>query len=258
MNIDAFGYYVTLIPAFLLFPLLLLLPYFWSKEARYLRFLFAGTFVFFVQWALVANGIIWYGIGMFLGLAFILETFIARAPDRSNKYLASFLIAMSILVCLVNRFWQFDTQKNIYEYGLGKISASALREVTIPNYDDIRQSVVDRHESMPSRPYTYRIGTFISYFIPKNREIFPLADHQLNFFNCINQERDHDLTLKRLQALGFNGMIFDTNTHTIEKDPNGSLHKKVEAFLNFANDPKVGASIVVNDPDNGVAYLLLP
>ncbi len=258
MNLDTFGYYVTFAPALLLFPLLLLLPYFWSPRGRWLRLLFVATCVFLVQWAIVANGIAWYGIGMFLGLAIAMEAFIARAPDNPNRLLMSFLIAMSIIICLTNRLWQFDTQKNIFEYSLGKITAPALREVTIPDYDNIRESVVSRHETMPDTPYTYRIGTFISYFIPRNREIFPLADHQMNFFSCLNQEQDHVLTLKRLHALGFNSIIFDTNTHTIEKDPNGSLHQKVAKFLDFANDPAVNLEIVINDPGNGIAYILLP
>ncbi|MFA5799713.1 MAG: hypothetical protein WC840_02010 [Candidatus Peribacteraceae bacterium] len=258
MNIDSFGYYVTLIPLLLLFPLVLLLPVFWMRKGRWLRLLFAGTFIFFLQWSLVANGIPWYGIGMFLGFALAFEAFIVYAPDAPNRFLFGTLIGASILICLVNRFWQFDTQKNLFEYPLGKITAGALREVTIPDYDDIRESVVSRHETMPDTPYTYRVGTFISYFIPRNREIFPLADHQLNFFNCLNQERDQALTLRRLKALGFNSIIFDTNTQTIEKDPNGSLHKKVNAFLEFANDPVLKLTIQINDPGNGIAYLLLP
>lgn len=259
MNTDAYGYYVTLVPALLLFPLLLLLPYFWDPRARWLRFFMAATFVYVIQWGLVANGVIWYGIGMFLGLCMALEAFIRYAPDRYSKRLFAALIAASILIALINRLWQFDTQKNVFEYPMGKISAEALREVTIPQYDKIRQSVVTRHEDFrETQPYSYRIGTFISYFIPKNREILPLADHQMQFFNCINQERNHALTLRRLMALGFNSIIFDTNTQTIEKDPNGPLHQKVEAFVAFANDPALKLEIAVNDPGNGIAYILLP
>ncbi|MEK7217828.1 MAG: hypothetical protein AAB728_00005, partial [Patescibacteria group bacterium] len=40
MNIDSAGYYVTTIPALLLFPLLLLLPAFWMRKGRWLRWLF--------------------------------------------------------------------------------------------------------------------------------------------------------------------------------------------------------------------------
>lgn len=324
MNLDAFGYYVTLMPALLLFPLLLLVPTFWDSrrkifhhifagvaltvvtlpllhavlsgvfeidiftslgdtgskifvliygillflsplgglfwraEWRWLGYIYAGTGIFMIQWMFVANGVIWYGLGMFLGLVLALEALIVASPDTQNRWLFSVLITLGIVVCLLNRLWQFDTQKNIFEYPLGKVSASALREVTIPEYDDIRESVVSRHESLPETPYTYRIGTFISYFIPRNREIFPLADHQLGFFNCINQERDHVMTLKRLKALGFNGIIFDTNTQTIEKDPNGSLHQKVNAFSEFVNDPKIALNIKIYNPNNGIAYILLP
>ncbi len=258
MNADGFGYYVTLMPALLLFPLLLLLPFFWMKEGRQLRLLFAGSAIFLVQWALVANGIPWYGIGMFLGFSLALEAFIVYAPDSHNRYLFGFLLFMSIVICLTNRLWQFDSQKNLFEYPLGKITAEALREVTIPDYDDIRERVVSRHTVMTETPYTYRIGTFISYFIPKNREIFPLADHQLTFFSCLNQEQSHALTLKRLRALGFNSIIFDTNTQTIEKDPNGSLHQKVAKFKNFLTDPSLGLDIVVDDPGNGIVYVELP
>lgn len=258
MNLDTFGYYVTFAPALLLFPLLLLLPYFWTKRARWLRLLFVGTCIFLVQWVFVGNGIAWYGIGMFLGFVIALEAFALKAPDTPNRMLLSFLILMSIIICLTNRLWQFDSQKNLFEYPLGKITASALREVTIPDYDNIRESVVSRHESMTETPYTYRIGTFISYFIPRNREVFPLADHQLNFFTCLNQEQDHQLTLKRMRALGFNSVIFDTNTQTIEQDPNGSLHQKVAKFVDFINDPAINLEIVINDPGNGIAYILLP
>jgi hypothetical protein len=230
----------------------------WRHEVRWLGFLFVGTWIFIIQWALVANGIAWYGIGMFLGIAVALEAMARYAPDSPNRWLVNVLIGASILICLANRLWQFDTQKNLFEYPLGKITATALREVTIPDYDDIREYVVTRRETMPDTPYTYRVGTFISYFIPKNREIFPLADHQLNMFSCMNQERNHALTLRRLQKLGFNSIIFDTNTHTIEKDPNGSLHQKVQKFLDFANDPALNLELVVNDPGNGIAYILLP
>jgi hypothetical protein len=111
---------------------------------------------------------------------------------------------------------------------------------------------------MKDRPYVYRIGTFIPYFIPRNLEILGISDHQLDFFNCINAERKPELTLRRLQVLGFNSIVFDTNTATIEKDANGTLHQKVNAFLDFVNTRSLGITAAVNDMDAGVAYILLP
>ncbi len=258
MNLDSAGYYVTLIPTLMLFPLLLLLPYFWTKEGRWLRYLFAGTMVFLMQWAFTANGIMWYGIAMFFGLAIGLEALYKKAPDKMSRTVMMICIIAGLLIAGINRMWQFDIQRNLFEYPLGKVTASAIREITIPDYDNIRDSVVERHETVPNRPYTYRMGTFIPYFIPKNIEILPLADNQVQFFNCVNQERDHALTTRRLKALGFNSIIFDTNTATIEQDPNGPLHQKVQAFLNYANDPVSGLQLQVNNPTNGIVYIVIP
>ena len=258
MNLDSAGYYVTMFPALLLLPLLLLLPFFWMRQGKWLRWLFVATAFMLVQWVFFANGIPWYGLGMFFGLAVGLEAMIYRSPDIPNKVAASFFVVMSLFVAFAMRFWQYDQQRNLFEYPLGKVSYEALRERTIPHYDDIRDEIERRREVTPDRPYVYRMGTFIPYFIPKNLEVLPVADHQLDFFNCLYTERDAALTLKRLQALGFNSMIFDTNTHTIERDPNGSLHKKVEAFVEFVNTPGLGIGIPVNDTDNGVAFILLP
>jgi len=66
------------------------------------------------------------------------------------------------------------------------------------------------------------------------------------------------VTPDRLQALGFNSVIFDTNTATIEKDLNGTLHKKVQAFVDFLNTAPLGFRVLVNDPDAGVVFVLLP
>ncbi|OGJ56289.1 hypothetical protein A3D88_01365 [Candidatus Peribacteria bacterium RIFCSPHIGHO2_02_FULL_52_16] len=258
MNLDSTGYYVTTMPALLLFPLLLLLPYFWIKRGRWLRWLGAGTVLIILQWMFMANGIPWYGIGMFFGLCVALEALVARAPDLPNKILASFLIVCSLFVTFGNRFWQYEQQRNLFEYALGKITASALRERTIPYYDDISAVAVQRHNEMPDRPYMYRVGTFIPYFIPKNLEIIGLADHQLDTFNCLFQERDAELTLKRMKAFGINSIVFDTNTATIERDVNGTLHQKVQAFANFLNTASLGLQIVANDPDGGVVYVLIP
>ncbi len=258
MNIDSAGYYVTTYPALLLFPLLLLLPYFWTKKGRWLRWLTLATLFMLVQWVFFANGIPWYGLGMFIGLVVALEAMVARAPDIPSLSAMWVLITLSLLTASSQRLWQFDQQKNLFEYPIGKVSADAMRERTIPYYDDIRESIDSRREAMPDRPYVYRMGTFIPYFIPKNLEVLPVADHQLDMFSCLNQEKDARLTLRRLQALGFNSMIFDTNTATIERDERGSLHKKVDAFVDFVNTPGLGLDIPVFDLDAGIAYILLP
>lgn len=140
---------------------------------------------------------------------------------------------------------------------MGKASAEVMRERTIPHYNNVADIVLDRYENLEGRPYVYRVGTFIPYFIPRNLEVIGLTDHQLDRFNCLYQERDKQLTLKRLKALGFNSIVFDTNTATIERDPNGSLHQKVNAFVDFLNSPDLGFNIVINDTGAGIAFVLI-
>jgi hypothetical protein len=64
--------------------------------------------------------------------------------------------------------------------------------------------------------------------------------------------------VKRLKALGFNSIVFDTNTATIERDEQGSLHKKVNSFVEFVNNPASGLQILVSDEQAGIAFILIP
>ncbi|MDD5041793.1 MAG: glycosyltransferase family 39 protein [Candidatus Peribacteraceae bacterium] len=258
LNLDSAGYYVTTSPILFLFPLLLLLPFFWMRRGRWLRWLWAATAFLIVQWVFLANGVPWYGIGMFLGLTVCIEALYTYAPDIFSRTIAGILIVIALFCSFGQRLWQFEVQRNMLEYAFGKISAEALQERTVSHYDDIAAAVISRKQTMPDRPYLYRIGTFIPYFIPRNLEIIGISDHQLDFFNCIFSERNPELTLKRLQVLGFNSIVFDTNTATIEKDANGSLHQKVNAFLEFVNARSLGIVPQVNDPDGGIAFVLLP
>lgn len=258
MNLDSAGYYVTTMPGLLLVPLMLLLPFFWRRQSRWLRWLFAGTFFMLLQWTFLAKGIPWYGIGTFLGLVICLEALAFKSPDVPSRTITGVLLAFSLLIVFNNRFWQYEMQKNLFEYPMGKVSYETLRERTIPHYDDIADIVLQRKEATPDTPYLYRIGTFMPYFIPKNLEVIGVADHQLDFFNCLYQERDPSITVKRLKALGFNSIVFDTNTATIERNSEGSLHKKVNAFVSFLNNPESGLQVVINDPRAGVAFILIP
>ncbi len=257
-NLDSAGYYVTTMPALLLFPLILLLPYFWSAQGRWLRWLFLGTLFIVLEWMFTANGIPWYGVGMFLGLCIGLEVLVQRAPDPLGRIALSTVLTLSVCTMLSNRLWQYDQQQNLLSYAMGKSNNDVLMAQTVPYYDDVAAMVKERNRTMADRPFLYRVGTFIPYFIPRNLEVIGMVDHQLDVFNCLYQERDPALTTKRLKALGFNSIIFDTNTATIERDANGSLHKKVNAFVNYLNNPASGITPVINSPEAGLAYVLIP
>ncbi|OGJ58878.1 hypothetical protein A3D11_03910 [Candidatus Peribacteria bacterium RIFCSPHIGHO2_02_FULL_49_16] len=195
---------------------------------------------------------------MFLGLCVGLEILLQRAPNTWSKGVMSILLALSILMMLGNRFWVFMKMNSTLEYVIGTSSATVVREKSIPYYDNISEMIVQLHQANPSRPYVYRVGTFIPYFIPRNLEIIAATDNQLDLFTCLHQENDNQLTLERLRKLGFNSMVFDTNTATIESDKNGPLHTKVNAFVGFLNDKSLGMKVVVNDMEDGIAFVILP
>jgi len=258
MNLDASGYHVTTSAALLLCPLVLLLPWFWSPEARLLRWVAVATTVQLVLWTIFGNGIPWYGISIVLGVVLAVAALVVAAPNRLTRLLAGGLVGLSLAWSVSLREGQYQATRHHYDYLIGKVTADVVAERVVPHYDDVRELVLAREAAYPSRPSAYRIGTFITYFVPHNLRVLPLADNQLDFFSCLDQEHDPQLTLRRLQALGFNSIIFDTAVQTIEADPAGSLHAKVKAFLDFVNTPGLGLQVPINDPARGLAVMLLP
>ena len=258
VNLDVGGYYVSLIPALLLAPLILLLPGFWSAGARWARWLGIVTVVVLALWTILANGVPWYGIATLLGLLLALEYLAGTHAPRPVRYVAGAFLVASIAIALAMRLTQFANERVMLDYPLGKLSATAMQEVLVPHYADITDMALSRADSVPDRPYLYRVGTYLPYFIADRFDVLGISDNQLSFFSCLYQEKNGPLTVGRLQALGFNSIIFDTGTPSIERDPNGSLHRKVAAFVEFANDPAAGVRTVINDPRHGFVFLLLP
>ncbi len=260
MNSDSAGYYVTTMPILLILPLLLLLPFFWLPKGKSMRWLAVATVCLLIMWIFTGNGVPWYGLPFFIGAVVLIEAMWVLSPDLYSRFLMLFLIFCSLLSNTQHRLWKFDELRNTLDYGFGKISARALEATTINWYSEISNRILERRQTIPDRPHVYRIGTFIPYFIPRNLEVLRTADHQLDVFTCLYQERDAVLTLERMKALGFNSIIFDTNTATIEKDPNGTLHKKVNGFQSFVNENVVAKkmNLLINDARAGIAYIEIP
>lgn len=123
--------------------------------------------------------------------------------------------------------------------------------------EEIKQSIdafqiPKRDKNNPN--YVYHIGTFIPYFIKDFRRVMSW-DLQLDRFKCINGDgSDEKRTLERLKKLWFKYFIFDTNTATIERDPNWTLHQKVKRFIDFANK---NLQIIYYKPDWGIALMMI-
>ena len=260
MNINQAGFYVDISFLFLgLIPLLLLFwkhkewPEFWQNVL--LMFVISWYF-----WLFVGSGIPWYGIGSFL-FALLL---IVRVKELFEKKVlwGNILIILAIVISLVSvvslRESKFGSEVFL-SYAFGLRNADQVMDATSPNYRLIA-STINQETSTTEHPnYVYRIGTFITYFLNNNRERL-YNDAQLDVFNCIDGDHTDDArTVERLRKLGFHYMVYDTNTATIEKDINGTLHQKVNRFTSFAmNNLKVIAPTDPSRYNEGILFLEIP
>ena len=78
--------------------------------------------------------------------------------------------------------------------------------------------------------WIYRIGTFMTYFIHKNRERY--FDDSLVFaFDQYLYNSNPEITSNRMKTLGLNYFLTDLNAATIDKDPRHNLTRRFENLL---------------------------
>jgi hypothetical protein len=255
MNTHLRGFYVTLSPLLLLLPLIVFLPDFWRR--RWMQGLAWGTLLVILEWLAVSQGVPWYGAIAFLLVA-IFMGILCHLESGPLRYVSGFLVTVALLSAFAMRFAQFDSRREGYEYILGRTSARAAEELTFPGFQMVAENVQTLRARHPERPLLYRVGTALPYFLEKSLEVIGRDDGRLDFFTCLNQEGDHTLTLQRLQQLGFSSVIFDVRVAEIEPEPEGTLHQKVAAFQSFLRDPKLGIDLVVDRPEWGYVFAVLP
>lgn len=260
MNINQAGFYVDISFLFLaLIPLLLLFwrksdwPQFWQNVL-----LCFGLIWYF--WLFVASGVPWYGLAGFLPALLL----VVRVKELSAKqmmwgeYLIPFVIMISLLSTAFLREAKFaNTGQMAYAFGL--IDSQAILRSTNQSYPTIISAINSDTSTLSSPHYIYRIGTFINYFIDNNRERV-YDDAQLDTFRCIDGDGLNDArTLARLKTLGFHYIVYDTNTETIERNPQGTLHRKTNRFKTFAfKNLKVIAPKDQSQYRNGIILFEIP
>lgn len=205
-------------------------------------FLFLGCWYF---WLFVASGVPWYGVAGFLFALLLVVRFLQLSKNihRSIGVIATVMLIVALLSTAILRESRFGTF-TMANYTFGLKNADQVLAATNAEYPKIIDLL-----NADNAHHIYRIGTFINYFIDNNRErVFD--DAQLDTFKCIDGDgTDNVRTVQRLKALGFRYIVYDTNTQTIERDTNGTLHKKVNRFTQFAF-----ASLKVVAPTDSAKY----
>lgn len=272
MNTTVHGFYLDLSFLFLSFlPMGLILLWLRRKdleETEYKKWkllVLMGVAVW-SMWMLVGSGVIWYGIFGFIFILLITAYFFYENETLSFKITAGTMVVISLITVVALRGTKFANHATI-KYAYGIADGAEVVELIVPDYAKITCIVTGgkwRDETKFCQPFQqekstiYRVGTFIAYFIPdNNRRLF--NDAQLDMFKCIDDSTGNDdlETMRKLLKLGYKYFIFDLNTATIEKDPNGSLHKKANRFVEWVNNlsQKEKMYVHVYNPGKGIAFM---
>ncbi|MBI3793732.1 MAG: glycosyltransferase family 39 protein [Nitrospinae bacterium] len=215
-------------------------------------FLGSASWVF---WMLVSDGIIWYGIGGFLLFALIMDYLIANSP-APVRFVSWVLIFVSLTTFVAFRNQTFGN-KSMTGFAFGLFDEAKTIENLAPDYSSIAKEVNDHPETLTEKNYVYRIGTFISYFIVKNdRRLYD--DQMLDNFSCMSAGESDEEIYRILKSAGFRYIIIDVNTGTLEKDPNGSLHKKLMRFSSWIEHMAfVGKIKILKNSPGRIAFVEL-
>ncbi len=263
MNTQVHWYYLDIWFLFLaLLPGLFLLwiwRRFWKLE-WWLMILFSINWLF---WAFAAKWIPWYWLFWFLPAIVLLSMVIfdknywveAEKKGEINffKYIFIWLIIISICA-----FWYLRETKTFSQatvaYAFWKINWDKYIDWIVPTYRDTVKLIDSYPHNAENPNYLYRVWTFIPFFIKDVRRVM-VWDSQLDRFRCIDWDwKDDARTLKRLKDLWFKFFVLDTNTYTIEKNPNWTLHKKYKRFIEFANK---NLKVLYYKPKNWIAFMMI-
>ena len=209
-------------------------------------------------WAFVWMWVPWYWLFWFLPAIALLAMVVydKKYWVWSDNYFKYLLIA--VVIISISAFWYLRETKTFSQatvaYAFWKIDWDRYVDSIVPTYRDTVK-LIDSYPRNPEDPnYLYRIWTFMPYFVKDVRRVM-FSDSQLDRFKCIDWDwKDDARTLKRLKDLWFKFFVLDTNTYTIEKNPNWTLHKKYKRFIDFANK---NLKILYYKPENWIAFMMI-
>jgi hypothetical protein len=197
---------------------------FQKKQKKHL-ILCVLTLGFLLFWIFCGKGIAWYG---FPGLILLL-----LISTRYIQNLEKFPLLHTSLLGISIVFGVFSRLEQSYQHSFAA-SVSWAASSTQENQESLENRFFSEEKKVAHilnqdvSANIYRIGTLIKFWIlnPSQR-IF--NDAQLDIFMQLESD-----VLRKFQEKNFTYIIFDRATDSIEKNPKGTLHHKVDTFLEFA------------------------
>jgi hypothetical protein len=266
-NPIAFGMYVDIGYIFLaLIPLAIILYIRTHEGGHSLPLLYEILFVggiYWILWGIFAQGVIWYGYGGFIFLFLLIVEIIHHLKKEywtGLRYAVNICIIVWFLCTLCLRTASLPSYGIFIDpvglaYARGVIDEQGYWKQKIPAYLTILKIInSDIAMNKENPPKTYRVGTFIKYFIHHNNKLV-LDDNQLDVFMFLSQDHDDQKTIARFKNAGFKYLIIDANTATIDNTPGKTLTAKYQALTHFIQQNPKDLKVIIDEPEHAIKLI---
>ncbi|MCA9385072.1 hypothetical protein KC717_00325 [Candidatus Dojkabacteria bacterium] len=234
------------------------------REHEELQLLSGGTILYLLIWLFIGTGIYWYGligfILLYLFLVIVLEKITIESPTstwaRIGHKVGNFVIGCYIFIA----FFSFFTPKSPGDENLfvPTIASYMTRPQSVEDtLRDINFAYADGYDEINQNLDTnvYKVGTLMNYFIhDNNKRVF--NDNQLDTFNKLYTKSDsHEELAIKLHNSGFNYLVVDLNTNSLDRTEEQTLTKKMnkmEAFMQQNSKLRLVATDRLVEDEDGV------
>ncbi|MEL6866475.1 MAG: hypothetical protein AAFP19_18765, partial [Bacteroidota bacterium] len=223
------------------------------------KLLLAFELSYILLWWIMGNGIVWYGMIIWILLPLILVYFAQNAELFLGKPLAPFSRALfgavfgifmlfNSILYLTNPELNNEQDHVLYKWPFVEYASDPTVDKTEvlkyfnPKFPEALQLMNQREEEK-----IYRVNTYLNYHITKNdSRVF--NDPVLGKFDELTQVLDNPADFfEVLKANGFRYILYDLNTYAIDKTPDQSLRQKCESLLRLIGQtPKVQLMVTDN------------
>lgn len=257
---------IATLPAYVFIPLLLgvffLLGLFFKRQAKEWPPALRTTGIlltsFLFLWLLLGNSITWYAL---LAVVLLPSCFIyflqeASAKKTKNHARATALVIGSTLglqllyntALLMSSTQPAQPPVQVYNWPMVEYlcSSDLNQEKTLGLFDPVSEQIVKQlNRGRDSR--IYRVNTYLQFHIDKNNQRV-LEDNQLQKFDKITSliENPSDF-VTILKENGFEYILYDLNTPSLDRTPERSLQAKCQNFLQLmVTSPQVELALTDN------------
>lgn len=211
-----------------------------STSQKNIYLLLPTTISFLLGWILIGHGIGWYAIPLIfllnlIGFYIITQIPLSSKPQKIYHTILSILILTTAILHIILGRAAHSPQENFYTSFSFTVAPNQNNAYRLSQYFFQAEKNTAEFINADKTGNILRIGTMIPFWL-ENAEHRLINDPQLDLFQTFSSQ-GHLGTLHQLKKNHIKFIVVDRATTSIQKDPNGSLHKKfkqLEKFLHTA------------------------